>query len=175
MENLPLAKWTIDPVHSEVAFKIKHMMISSVKGYFGNFDASLEVKGNDFENAKINVSVSIDSINTKNEERDSHLKSNDFFNADVYPKIRFVSTSFDGSTLKGDLTIRSVTKRITLDVEYNGTAIDQNGQTKAGFEISGEINRKDFGLTWDVVTEAGGIVVADKLQLIIDAQFIKLS
>jgi polyisoprenoid-binding protein YceI len=101
------------------------------------------------------------------------LRSDDFFNADTYPKIIFESTSFDGKKLKGHLTIRNITKEIELDVEYNGTAVDPYGQTKAGFEISGAIHRKDFGLKWDAVTEAGSVVVSDKVRLAIHAQFIK--
>jgi polyisoprenoid-binding protein YceI len=115
----------------------------------------------------------VDSIKTKNADRDAHLKSDDFFNAASFPKITFKSTAFDGEKLTGNLTIRDITKEVTLEVDYNGTAVDPYGQTKAGFEISGSINRKEFGLKWDAVTEAGSIVVADKIQLVIDAQLVK--
>ena len=129
--------------------------------------------GNYFKNAKINFNANIDSINTKNKDRDAHLKSNDFFNAETYPEMKFTSSSFDGEKLMGELTIRDVSKTIELDVDFNGMAVDPYGQTKAGFEISGEINRKDFNLTWSAVTEAGSIVVSDKVKIVVDAQFIK--
>ena len=165
--------WTIDNVHSEIAFKVKHMMISTVTGYFDDFQATVKTEGDDFNNGTIEFSTKTNSINTKNEDRDTHLKSNDFFNAEKYPELKFVSKPFDGKKLIGDLTIRDVTKEVVLDIDFNGIAIDPYGQTKAGFEIKGEINRKDFNLTWSAVTEAGSIVVSDKVKLIMDAQFIK--
>ncbi len=165
--------WTIDNSHSEVAFKIKHMMISTVTGYFDDFQANIETDGDNFKNAPIVFSAKIDSINTKNKDRDTHLKSDDFFNSEKFPEMKFVSKSFDGEKLIGDLTIRDVSKEVTLEVDFNGTAVDPYGQTKAGFEIKGEINRKDFNLTWSAVTEAGKIVVSDKVKLLVDAQFIK--
>ncbi|MBD3636950.1 MAG: YceI family protein [Crocinitomicaceae bacterium] len=173
MESLVKTKWAIDPTHSEIGFKVKHMMISTVKGHFDNFEATLESESEDFEGADIQVSIDANSVNTKNTDRDGHLKSEDFFNAEEFPKITFRSTSFDGETLKGELSIRDITKAVELDVDYNGTAVDPYGNTKAGFEISGEINRKDFGLSWNAVTEAGNIVVSDKVKLIIDAQFVR--
>lgn len=166
-------KWTIDSTHSEVAFKVKHMMISTVTGYFSEFDASVQSDGDDFKNAKIAFSAKIDSVNTKNSDRDAHLKSDDFFNAEKYPEMKFESTSFDGETLVGMLTIRDVTREVELDVDFNGIAVDPYGQTKAGFEISGKINRKDFNLTWSAVTEAGSVVVSDSVKIIVDAQFTK--
>jgi polyisoprenoid-binding protein YceI len=165
--------WKIDPTHSEVSFKVKHMMISTVTGHFESFDAEAKTDGDDFKNAKIDVQVDIDSINTKNKDRDAHLKSDDFFNAEKFPKMKFDAKSFDGKELVGDLTIRDTTKRVSLDVEFNGIAVDPYGQTKAGFEAEGTLNRKDFGLSWSAVTEAGNIVVSDKVRLVIDAQFIK--
>lgn len=173
METLTKTKWAIDTAHSEVAFKVKHMMISTVTGHFDNFSAEVETAGEDFTNSSITVNVDIASINTKNTDRDNHLKSDDFFNAASYPQLTFRSKSFDGETLVGDLTIRDVTREVQLDVDFNGIAVDPYGQTKAGFEISGEINRKDFGLSWSAVTEAGNIVVSDKVKLVIDAQFVK--
>ena len=175
MNTLTMTKWAIDPTHSEVGFKVKHMMISTVKGNFGSFEVNVETENDDFTNANIEVSIDADSINTNNSDRDAHLKSDDFFNAEEFPKIRFVSTAFDGEKLTGNLTIRDITKEVTLDVDYNGTAVDPYGQTKAGFEISGYINRKDFNLKWNAVTEAGSVVVADKVQLVIDAQLVKQS
>lgn len=166
-------KWTVDNAHTDVAFKVKHMMISTVTGHFGDFEAKIETNGDDFTNAKIRFSAKTASINTKNSDRDHHLKSEDFFNAEKYPELLFVSKSFKAHKMIGDLTIREVTKEIILDVDFNGIAVDPYGQTKAGFEIKGEINRKDFGLTWSAVTEAGSIVVSDKVKLLVDAQFIK--
>lgn len=165
--------WSIDNAHSEIAFKVKHMMISTVTGHFEDFTASIESENEDFKDAKINFSAKIDSINTKNKDRDGHLKSDDFFNAAQYPEMKFVSKSFDGENLTGDLTIRDVTKEVTLNVGLNGVAVDPYGQTKAGLEIQGEINRKDFNLTWNAVTEAGSIVVSDKVKIAVDAQFIR--
>jgi polyisoprenoid-binding protein YceI len=148
-------------------------MISTVTGHFEEFNAGIESDNDDFKNAKISFSAKIDSINTKNKDRDTHLKSDDFFNAETYPEMKFTSSSFNGEKLKGELTIRDVTKSVELDVDFNGVAVDPYGQTKAGFEISGEINRKDFNLTWSAVTEAGSIVVSDKVKIVVDAQLIK--
>ena len=165
--------WTIDNAHSEIAFKVKHMMISTVTGYFEDFEANAKTDGDNFSNAEIAFIAKTSSINTKNNDRDTHLKSDDFFNSEKFPEMKFVSKSFTGEQLIGDLTIRDVTKQITLDAELNGIAVDPYGQTKAGFEIKGEINRKDFNLTWSAVTEAGSIVVSDKVKLVIDVQFVK--
>jgi polyisoprenoid-binding protein YceI len=165
--------WTIDNSHSEIAFKVKHMMISTVTGHFEDFQATVKSDGENFDNSTIAFSAKTDSINTKNKDRDAHLKSDDFFNSAQFPDMVFVSKSFVGNQLIGDLTIRDITKEITLDAELNGIAVDPYGQTKAGFEISGEINRKDFNLTWSAITEAGSIVVSDKVKLVIDAQFVK--
>ena len=118
-------------------------------------------------------SAKVDSINTKNSDRDAHLKSEDFFNATAHPELSFTSTAFDGEKLTGKITLRGVTKEITLEVDYNGIVEDPYGQTKAGFEFTGSLNRKDFGLSWSAVTEAGNVVVSDKVKLIVNAQFIK--
>lgn len=165
--------WKIDTTHSDVTFKVKHMMISTVSGSFTNFDASAETNNDQFLNANFKFSAKIDSINTNNADRDNHLKSADFFDAENHPELTFVSKSYDGEKLVGDMTIRNTTKEVTLDVEFNGIAQDPYGQTKAGFEISGDINRKDFGLNWNAVTEAGNIVVSDKVRLNIDIQLVK--
>ncbi|MGY8909122.1 MAG: YceI family protein [Flavobacteriales bacterium] len=165
--------WKIDNTHSEITFKVKHMMISTVTGHFENFDATINTNDESFDNASFEFNAKIDSINTKNKDRDTHLKSEDFFNSEKFPEMKFVSKSFDGQQLIGDLTIKDITKTVKLDVDLNGIAVDPYGQTKAGFEISGEINRKEFNLTWNAVTEAGSIVVSDKVKLVIDAQFIK--
>ena len=165
--------WKVDPTHSEFTFKVKHMMISTVSGEFEKFDATVETNEDDFSNANVNVEVEVDSIKTKNTDRENHLKSDDFFNAEKYPSIIFKSKSFDGETLVGDLTIRDVTKEVSLDTEFNGIAVDPYGQTKAGFELTGEINRKEFGLMWNAVTEAGSVVVSDKVKLAVNVQFVK--
>ena len=165
--------WSIDTTHSEIAFKVKHMMISTVTGHFEDFQATAKTDGDSFDGAIIEFTAKTASINTKNKDRDAHLKSDDFFNSEKYPDLKFVSKSFNGEELVGDLTIRDVTKEVTLIADLNGIAVDPYGQTKAGFEISREINRKDFNLTWSAVTEAGSIVVSEKVKLAIDVQLIK--
>ncbi|MCR9171178.1 MAG: YceI family protein [bacterium] len=173
METMTKTVWAVDPTHSEISFKVKHMMISTVRGFFKDFDAKIEASNEDLSDAQFSFSADIASVNTNNEDRDNHLKSDDFFNAEAYPKMTFESTSFDGETITGDLTIRDVTKEISLNADVSGVAVDPYGQTKVGLEISGEINRKDFGLTWSAVTEAGNVVVSDKVKLIADVQFVK--
>lgn len=173
METAVKTKWKIDPIHSEIEFKVKHMMISTVSGSFDDFDGTIEAEDDTFKNAVFNFNASIHSINTKNDDRDNHLKSDDFFNADKFPQLSFKSTSFDGHTIVGDLTIRDVTKEVNLEFDFNGVVVDPYGQTKAGFEVSTSINRKDFNLTWSAVTEAGNVVVSDKIKLIANMQFIK--
>ena len=165
--------WKVDPTHSEIEFKVKHMMISTVTGSFGEFDATIESADDSFKNADFSFSAQIDSINTKNNDRDTHLKSDDFFNGEKHPTLSFKSKSFDGDTMIGDLTIRDVTKEVSLNVDFNGIVVDGYGQTKAGFEAEGSINRKDFNLNWNSITEAGSIVVSDKVRLIANLQFIK--
>ena len=173
-----MTTWTIDTTHSEIGFKIKHLVISTVSGKFTSFEGKLEGEPGDLENAKISFTADIDSIHTGNEQRDGHLKSADFFDAAKYAKLTFVSTKIehkDGSDYKvtGDLTIKNVTKSVTLNVEFGGTQNNFYGQTVAGFEITGKINRQDFGLTWSAVTEAGGIVVSDEVKLVINTELVK--
>ena len=165
--------WNIDATHSEINFKVKHMMISTVTGSFEKFDGKVEASNDDFKNGNFSFSAEIDSVNTNNKDRDNHLKSDEFFGAEKNPKLTFKSKSFDGNKMVGDLTIKGVTKEVELETEFNGTAVDPYGQTKAGFEFEGQINRKDFGLTWNAVTEAGSVVVSDKVKLIASLQFIK--
>ncbi|GLB51152.1 hypothetical protein NBRC110019_01910 [Neptunitalea chrysea] len=167
------ATWIIDPTHSEMVFKVKHMMISTVTGTFGEFEGHLVAASENFEDAEFSTTIKTASISTNNSDRDNHLKSADFFDAETYPEITFKSTSYAGSKLLGDLTIKGITKSIELEIEYNGTAVDPYGQTKSGFEAISKINRKDFGLTWSAVTEAGSIVVSDIIKLLINVQFIK--
>jgi polyisoprenoid-binding protein YceI len=171
-------KWALDVAHSEVQFKVKHLVISTVTGKFSVFGGSLEA-GDQFENANIHFEVDVNSIDTGVADRDAHLKSDDFFNAEKYPKMIFKSTSFtqkEGSVweLKGDLTIRETTKNIALTVEYGGTTKDPWGNIKSGFELTGKINRKEYGLNWSAVTEAGGLVVAEEIKLFINVEFTKL-
>ncbi|GAA4091455.1 YceI family protein [Mucilaginibacter panaciglaebae] len=166
-------KWVLDPMHSEVQFKVRHLVISTVTGSFRTFEGDLETENDDFTGANINFSLDVDSIDTNQPQRDGHLKSAEFFDAEQFPKITFKSTSFDGSKLVGDLTIKGVTKSVALDVEHGGSATDFYGNTKAGFEVTGKINRKDFGLTWDGVTETGSIVLGDDIKLTINVQFAK--
>ncbi|WP_416440777.1 YceI family protein [Leeuwenhoekiella sp. A16] len=166
-------KWLIDATHSEINFKVKHMMISNVTGHFEKFDGYVETETDSFKGAEFSFVAEIDSINTKNEQRDTHLKSDEFFDVATHPQLKFVSKSFDGSNLTGDLTIKGVTKEVTLDTDFNGIAVDPYGQTKAGFELQGSLNRTDFGLTWSAVTEAGNVVVSDTIKLIADIQFVK--
>ncbi len=171
-------KWVIDPMHSEVQFKVKHLVISTVTGFFKSFEGSMETTNDDFDGAEIDFAIDIDSINTNQTQRDEHLKSADFFDAAKHPQITFKSTSFkkvddDDYKLTGNITIKDVTKPVTLDVEFGGAADDFYGNTKAGFEITGKINRKDFGLTWDGITEAGSVVVGEDIKLMINVQFAK--
>ncbi|MAN87955.1 MAG: hypothetical protein CL555_14340 [Algoriphagus sp.] len=170
------AKWTIDPTHSEVSFKVKHLVISTVTGYFKKFEASAESNSDDFDGAKVNFSAEIDSIDTNQSDRDNHLKSADFFDAANHPKLSFEGTvQKNGGDYKlvGDLTMRGTTKTVELDVDFGGVAGDPYGQTKAGFEIEGKVNRKDFGLTWSAVTEAGNVVVSDQVRLLLSVQLVK--
>lgn len=173
-----MATYKIDAAHSEITFKVKHLMITNVTGNFTKYDATMESEAADFSDAKISFEADANSITTHNEQRDGHLKGDDFFAAEKFPKLLFKSSKLakkgeDSFTLTGDLTIRDITKTIELSVEYGGTMTDPYGQVKAGFEINGKINRKDFGLTWGAVTEAGGVVVSDDVKLHAQVQMIK--
>ena len=172
-----ITKWVLDPMHSEVQFKVKHLVISTVTGSFKKFEGTMETENEDFTGADINISLDVNSIDTNQDQRDGHLKGADFFDAEKYPAITFKSTSFEKDvsdyTLKGDLTIKGVTKPVKLAAEYGGLATDFYGNTKAGFDVTGKINRKEFGLTWDGITEAGSVVVSDEVKLIFNVQFAK--
>jgi len=173
-----MATYKIDTAHSEITFKVKHLMITNVTGSFTQFDATMESEAADFSDAKISFEADVNSVNTNNEQRDGHLKGEDFFAAEKFPKLTFVSKSFtkksdDEYTLTGDLTIRDVTKTVDLAVEFGGNMVDPWGQAKVGFEINGKINRKEFGLGWGAVTEAGGVVVSDEVKLHLAVQMIK--
>ncbi len=172
-----MAKWTVDPMHSEVQFKVKHLVISTVTGSFNQFSAKMEAEKEDFTDAAISFTADINSISTNNQQRDEHLKSDDFFNAEKFPHMTFHSNALekneDGYALKGNLTIRDVTQPVTLAVAFGGVAQDPYGQTKAGFEAEGKINRKEFGLMWSAITEAGGVVVSDEVRILLNIQFVK--
>ena len=171
--------WVIDPSHSEIQFKIKHLMITNVTGSFNIFQISVQTEEEDFMKAKVSFTADVVSISTVDEQRDAHLKSAEFFDAATYPQVKFAATKYenvdnDGSyELYGDLTIRDITKNIKLDVEFGGVVKDGYGNTKAGFSINGKINRKDFGLTWSAITEAGGIVVSDDVKIACEIQLIE--
>jgi polyisoprenoid-binding protein YceI len=170
--------WKIDPAHSEIQFKVKHLMITTVTGYFKKFDLTVEAEDEDFTKASnIVFTADIDSIHTNNEQRDTHLRSSDFFDAASHSQLKFEGKNFevtgDTAKLHGDLTIRGTTKPITLDVELAGIVTDPYGQTKAGFTVEGKIKRKDFGLMWDAVTEAGSVVVSDDIRIHCEIQLVK--
>ena len=172
-------KWAVDPAHSEVQFKVKHLMITTVTGYFRKFNVEVETEDEDFTKAsKILFTADVDSIDTNNEQRDTHLKSPDFFDASTHDEVRFEGKSFEKLSeneynLDGELTIRGTTKPVTVNVEYGGIVVDPYNQTKAGFTVTGKINRKDFGLTWSAVTEAGSVVVSDEIKLNAEIQLVK--
>lgn len=173
-----MAIYKIDPTHSDVMFKVKHLMIATATGIFKNFDATIDVNEEDLSDAKVFFEADVDSIDTKNEQRDAHLKSDDFFNSEKFPKLTFKSTSIereddDEFKLKGDLTLRDITNPVTLKVVYNGKIVDPWGIERMGFEIAGKINRKEYGLKWSAVTEAGGIVVADDVKLALNVEMVK--
>lgn len=173
-----MSTYKIDAAHSEITFKVKHLMITNVTGNFTKFDATMESNAADFSDAKISFEADVDSITTNNEQRDGHLKGDDFFAADKFPKLSFVSKSFtkksgDEYALTGDLTIRDITKTVELAVEYGGTATDPYGQVKSGFEINGKINRKDFGLSFHAITETGSVMLSEEVKLLLNVQMIK--
>ncbi|MFV5692962.1 YceI family protein [Flavobacterium sp. LT1R49] len=171
-------KWVIDPTHSEIGFKVKHMMFTNVSGKFQTFDAAIETNDDHFENAKIDFNGDIDSITTGNADRDAHLLSPDFFDAAQFPKINFTATSLkkinEGEfELIGDLTLHGVTKSVKLAVEFSGLMKDPWGNIKAAFTINGKINRKDWDLNWNSALETGGVLVSEEVRLNIELQFIK--
>ncbi|MCE1198526.1 MAG: YceI family protein [Marinilabiliales bacterium] len=173
-------KWVIDPVHSEIAFKVKHLMISHVKGTFQEFDATVETDGDDFSTAAIRFGLNPASVQTGNPDRDGHLKSADFFDVENHGQLTFVSdtlSQIDDETylLTGDLTIRGVAKRVKLNAEFGGIVKDPWGQSKAGFTLTGSINRKDFGLTWNAALEAGGVLVGEEVKITCEVELVKQS
>jgi len=171
-------KWAVDPTHSEIIFKVKHLMITNVKGEFRSFDASIESIDDDFSKAKATATIDASSIFTNNNDRDNHLRSADFFEVENYPHITFQSTEFirqdaENYLLKGMLKMKGIEKEITLDVEFGGFVKDPYGQEKAGFSFSGKINRKDWGLNWNAALEAGGVMVSEEVRINGEVQFVK--
>ena len=163
-----MKRMTIDSAHSEIGFKVKHLMISTVKGNFSTFGGGIQKDGAVF------VSINTGSVNTGNADRDGHLKSGDFFNSEEYPTIEFGGTiSEDMKTITGNISIKGVTKEITLDAEYNGMSVDPWGNTKHGWEINGSINRNDFGLVWNAPLETGGVLVSEEVKLSMDIQMME--
>ena len=173
-----MAIWNLDQAHSEIKFKVKHLVVSTVTGQFTSFSGTVESEKPDFSDAKISFEANVNSIDTKNEQRDGHLKSPDFFDAATYPLLTFTSASIMKKSeneyiVTGDITIRGTTKEITLNVTHNGTTKGFGGVDVAGFEITGKLNRFDFGLQWNALTEVGGIVVGDEVRIDITAELQK--
>jgi len=169
LNTLTAGTWAIDPTHTEVGFVARHLMVSKVRGSFPDVTGTVTVD-EDVTKSVADVTIKTASVTTGTPDRDAHLKSADFFDSETYPDMTFVSTSFDGETLTGDLTIKDVTKPVTLDVEFNGVATDPWGNEKAGFEATTEINRADWGLTWNANLEKGGVLVSEKIKLVLDVQ-----
>jgi len=175
---MAITKWAIDPTHSEIGFKVKHMMFTNVSGKFLTYDATITTEGDDFENAAIEFSADIASIDTANADRDGHLRSGDFFDAENHPKLTFKASSFkkindEKYEITGDLNIRGVAKTVTFPVEFSGILTDPWGNTKVGLSIEGKINRKDWGLNWNSALETGGVLVGEEVKLNIELQFAK--
>lgn len=170
--------WNLDPAHSEVNFKVKHMMITNVNGKFSQFNVKASSDSEAFENPVIEFSAETASVNTGMEQRDQHLKSADFFDSEKHPQLHFKSRSFkktgDGSyLLEGDMQIRDVVKPVTFTVEHSGLHKDPWGNLKAGFSLEGKINRKDFGLGWNAALESGGVLVSEEVKLNAEIQLAK--
>jgi polyisoprenoid-binding protein YceI len=170
--------WNIDGAHSEIGFKVRHMMITNVNGIFNSYTATMHADATDFSDAEISFEADIDSISTRNEQRDGHLKSPEFFDVEKFPKVSFKSNSFtktgDGQyAMKGHFNMHGVEKEISMNVEFTGTVVDPWGQVKAGFEITGALNRSEFGLTWNATSEDGSIVLDEVIKLALNVQMIK--
>lgn len=168
--------WVLDPTHSELVFKVKHLMITNVKGAFNSFEAAID--GDDFTKAPVTATIDVASIDTNNADRDGHLKSGDFFDVAQFPTISFAGTSFtkkneENYVLKGNLTIKGISHEVSLDVEFGGANKDPWGNEKAGFSVSGSISRKDWGLNWNAALESGGVLVSDEVKIHAELQFVK--
>jgi polyisoprenoid-binding protein YceI len=177
-QNDTTTKWSVDASHSQIGFRVKHMVISTVSGLFKTFNVDVETQGDDFSTAKVNVTIDTATVDTGNDQRDGHLKSDDFFNAEQFPQIKFVSDRVEQVNserwhLHGNLTIRDITKPITLDVEFGGVVKDPWGMTRAGFAVSGSINRRDYNLRWNAAIETGGMVVSDDVRINCEVEIVK--
>lgn len=173
-----LTKWTLDPAHSEITFKVRHMMITNVSGSIENFSVNVETEDDSFTKARINFTGDINSINTGNADRDRHLKSADFFKAEENPQIKFQSKKVERKgdneyALVGDLTIAGITQQMTFDVEAGGIGTDPYGAKKAGFSVTGKLNRSDFGMSWNAALETGGVLVGDEVKVFGEIQLVR--
>ena len=173
-----IAQWRIDASHTSVGFAVRHMMISTVRGHFGAVDGTVRADPNDWTRSSIEVSIQADSIDTREEKRDAHLRSADFFDAEKYPTITFKSTRIEAAgsnryRVTGDLTIRGVTKPVTLDVTDEGRGKDPWGGERAGFSASGTVDRLEFGLNWNQALEFGGWLVGNEIKVVLDVEFIR--
>lgn len=167
----------IDPSHSDLGFKIKHLMVSNVKGTIIDYSGGMTYSSDDMSDAQIRFEAEMKSISTGNSDRDTHLNAEDFFNTERFPKMYFESTQFNLSNgkMRGEMTIKDTTKEIELDIEYNGKSVDPWGNTKHGFEITGTINRSDYGLTWNAALETGGVLLSDEVRLNLDVQMLEMA
>jgi polyisoprenoid-binding protein YceI len=169
-----MKKWTVDAAHSEVGFSVKHMMISKVKGSFGSYDATVEANEENLQGALIDFKIDVASINTNNADRDAHLRSADFFDADQFPQITFKASDIvkkgDEYELTGDLTMKGITRPATFEVEYGGKGTNPWGVEVVAFSAEGKVNRKDFGLTWNQALETGGVLVGEDIKISLDLQ-----
>ncbi|GAA1751699.1 YceI family protein [Nostocoides vanveenii] len=172
IKNLPTGTWAVDASHTEVGFVARHLMVTKVRGSFPEVSGTVTV-AEDVTASTVDVTVGMASVDTRSADRDAHLRSADFFDVENYPTMRFVSTSFDGEELSGELTIKDVTKPVTFEVDFNGVQADPWGNTKAGFEAETEINRKDWGLAWNAAIEGGGVLVSEKIKIVLDVQLLK--
>lgn len=170
--GLVAGEWTIDASHTEVGFVARHLMVTKVRGRFADVSGTVTV-AEPVTDSHVEVTIGVASVSTGSDDRDGHIRSADFFDAEGFPTMTFTSTAFTGETLTGDLTIKGVTKPVTLDVTFEGAVKDPWGNAKAGFEARTTINRTDWGLGWNVALEAGGVLVSEKVELVLDVQLLK--
>lgn len=172
LANLTPGTWAVDAAHSDVAFVARHLMVTKVRGRFTDVSGTVTV-AEDFGASSVSAAAVVASVDTGNADRDTHLRSADFFDAETYPEITFVSTAVTPDSLTGDLTIKGVTKTVTFDLDFSGVATDPWGNTKAAFEARTDVSRKDWGLTWNAALEGGGVLVSDKVTISLDIQLVK--
>jgi len=172
LSDLSPGTWTVDPAHSEVGFTARHLMVSKVRGQFKDLAAVVTV-AQPFEQSTVEATVQLASIDTNNADRDTHLRSADFFDIENNPAMTFKSTKVTNNSLEGDLTIKGITRPVTFDLEFGGISADPWGGTRAGFEATTEINRKDFDLTWNVAIEGGGLLVGEKVKIALDVELVQ--